>query len=116
MSAAERRSLINNENETLIRIGDFVGVLPAITGKVELVYEGEQEGSGIVANNLVGKAIRTLFVDYFPNPDDFRKQKEKPNPFKRIVDWFGDSNMVDLVNDATNLEYFEVLKAVPGAI
>ena len=114
MSAAERRSLINNENETLIRIGDFVGVLPAITGKVELVYEGEQEGSEIVANNLVGKAIRTLFVDYFPNPDDFRKQKEKPNPFKRIVDWFGDSNMVDLVNDATDLEYFEVLKAVPG--
>ncbi|MDA0195925.1 MAG: sigma 54-interacting transcriptional regulator [Bacteroidetes bacterium] len=114
MSAAERRSLINNEKETHIRIGDFVGVLPAITGKVELVYEGEQEGPGIVANNLVGKAIRTLFVDYFPNPDDFRKQKEKPNPFKRIVDWFGDSNMVDLVNDAPNSEYFKILKEVPG--
>jgi len=114
MSAAERRSLINDEKETLVRISDFIGVLPAITGKVELVYEGEQEGPGIVANNLVGKAIRTLFVDHFPNPDDFRKQKDKVNPFKRIVDWFGEGNMIDLLHDAGNLEHFKVLREVPG--
>ena len=55
-----------------LRISDFVGVIPAITGKVELVYEGEQEGPNIVAQNLVGKAIRTQFLNYFPDPDKFR--------------------------------------------
>ncbi|MCK5367722.1 MAG: sigma 54-interacting transcriptional regulator, partial [Cyclobacteriaceae bacterium] len=51
-SAAERRALINHEKTTNIRISDFIGVIPAITGKVELVYEGEQEGPGIVAKDL----------------------------------------------------------------
>ncbi|MEQ9424284.1 MAG: magnesium chelatase [Cyclobacteriaceae bacterium] len=114
MSAAERRSLINGDKNTHVRVSDFIGVLPAITGKVELVYEGEQEGPGIVANNLVGKAIRTLFIEYFPNPDDFRKYKEKPSPFKKIVDWFGDSNMVDVVNDDTDTDHLKTLNDIPG--
>ena len=90
-SAAERRALINHEKTTNIRISDFIGVIPAITGKVELVYEGEQEGPGIVAKDLLGKAIRAQFVAYFPNPDMVRKQKEN-NPYKKIIDWFGDGN------------------------
>src|SRR5687767_1718611 len=48
IAAAERRSIINNEKNASIRVSDFVGVIPAITGKVELVYEGEQEGPNIV--------------------------------------------------------------------
>ena len=44
ISTAERRMLINGETSTTARITDFWGVVPAITGKVELVYEGEQEG------------------------------------------------------------------------
>ena len=89
-------------------------MIPAITGKVELVYEGEQEGPGIVANNLIGKAIRTLFVDYFPNPDEIRKQKDKPNPYKKIVDWFGDGNMVDILNDSSDSDHYKSLKEIPG--
>ncbi len=114
MSAAERRRLINGQKTTSIRVSDFVGVIPAITGKVELVYEGEQEGPGIVANNLIGKAIRTLFVDYFPNPDEIRKQKDKPNPYKKIVDWFGDGNMVDILNDSSDSDHYKSLKEIPG--
>jgi len=114
MSSAERRQLINGEKETFIRVSDFIGVIPAITGKVELVYEGEQEGPGIVANNLVGKAIRTLFVEYFPNPDDLRKHKDRPNPYKKIIDWFGDSNMLDILHDASDVEHYKGLKEVPG--
>jgi magnesium chelatase subunit I len=114
MSAAERRLLINNENDTFIRVSDFVGVIPSITGKVELVYEGEQEGPGIVAHNLVGKAIRTQFLKYFPNPDDKRKQKEGKNPYKKIVEWFGEGNEVDILNDLSNQEYKKRLKSVPG--
>ncbi len=113
MSSAERRTLINGEKETFVRISDFVGVLPSITGKVELVYEGEQEGPGIVAQNLVGKAIRSQFIQYFPNPEEKRKQKEK-NPYRAIVEWFGEGNEVDILNDLSNSEYKKALMSVPG--
>lgn len=113
VAAAERRSIINHEKVTFIRISDFIGVIPSITGKVELVYEGEQEGPGIVAQNLVGKAIRSQFVNYFPDPDKFRKQKEK-SPYKKIVNWFGDGHTVDLLHELSNHDYEKVLKSVPG--
>ena len=113
-SAAERRALVNGEKRVTVRIGDFAGVLPSITGKVELVYEGEQEGPGIVAQNLVGKAIRTQFLAYFPNPEELRKKKNLPNPYKTITDWFGEGNTVDLLNDTTEKEYRNTLEGVPG--
>jgi len=75
MSSAERRCLVMEDAETHVRLSDFWGVIPAITGKVELVYEGEQEGAGIVAQNLIGKAIRTQFLQYFPNPEQEKKRK-----------------------------------------
>ena len=113
IAAAERRSIINNEKNPSIRISDFIGVIPAITGKVELVYEGEQEGPNIVAQNLVGKAIRSQFVIYFPDPDKFRKQKEK-SPYKKISEWFGDGNSIDLLHDMTQVEFEKKIKNVPG--
>jgi len=113
VAAAERRSMINQEKGATIRITDFIGVIPAITGKVELVYEGEQEGPGIVAQNLIGKAIRTQFVNYFPNPEKFRKQKEK-SPYKKITEWFSDGNTVDLLHEMKQTEFEKALKSVPG--
>ncbi|TRX49819.1 magnesium chelatase [Fulvivirga sp. M361] len=112
MSAAERRALIHGEN-VAVRISDLYGVVPAITGKVELVYEGEQEGPGIVAHNLVGKAIRTQFIQYFPDPEKVRKQKD-PNPYRRITDWFGNEKKIDILNDFSNKEYENALTTVPG--
>ena len=113
VSSAERRALINGEDSTHIRMSDFTGVLPAITGKVELVYEGEQEGAGIVAANLIGKAIRTQFVEYFPNPEDIRKKK-KNNVYKTITDWFEEGNTLDLLHDASYKDYKATLDRVPG--
>lgn len=113
MSAAERRAIINKESQTYIRLSDFVGVIPAITGKVELVYEGEQEGPGIVAHNLVGKAVRTMFTDYFAQPDDKSKDKSE-SPYKSIIDWFGEGYTLDLINDLANESYEAGLNAVPG--
>lgn len=113
MASAERRSILNSEKNVSVRISDFASVVPAITGKVELVYEGEHEGPAIVAQNLIGKAIRSQFVNYFPDPDKFRKQKEK-SPYKKIADWFGDGNAVDLLNDLNQQEYESRLKAVPN--
>ncbi|HMV07312.1 MAG TPA: magnesium chelatase [Cyclobacteriaceae bacterium] len=113
VAAAERRSIINGEKNTSIRVSDFIGVVPAITGKVELVYEGEQEGPGIVAQNLIGKAIRTQFMNYFPDPDKFRKQKEK-SPYKKISDWFSEGNKIDLLHDMNQADFEKALKSVPG--
>jgi magnesium chelatase subunit I len=115
VAAAERRTIINNEKSSNIRISDFIGVVPAITGKVELVYEGEQEGPGIVAQNLIGKAIRTQFISFFPDPEKFRKQKEK-SPYKKVTNWFGDGNTVDLLHDMPQPEFEKNLKSVPGLI
>lgn len=115
VAAAERRSFINQEKAATIRVSDFIGVVPSITGKVELVYEGQQEGPGIVAQNLVGKAIRSQFVNYFPDPDKFRKQKEK-SPYKKITNWFGDGNTIDLLHDMSQADFEKTLKAVPGLL
>ena len=115
IAAAERRNIIQHEKNTAVRVSDFIGVIPSITGKVELVYEGEQEGPGIVAQNLVGKAIRTQFINHFPDPDKFRKQKEK-SPYKKITDWFGGGHTIDLLHDQSNAEYEAALRSVPGLL
>ncbi len=112
-SAAERRAILNNQKKTRIRLSDFYGVTPAITGKVELVYEGEQEGAGIVARDLLGKAIRSQFINYFPDPENARKQKEN-NPYKKVIDWFRDGNEIDLLNDFDDVKYQKTLDEIPG--
>lgn len=113
LSSAERRTLINGESQTYIRISDFIGVIPAITGKVELVYEGEQEGAGIVAHTLVGKGIRTMFTDFFPKPDD-KKSESSENPYQEIIKWFGEGYTIDLLNDLSNEAYKDALHIIPG--
>jgi magnesium chelatase subunit I len=79
VASAERRAILNNEAKTVARISDLVGVVPAITGKVELVYEGEQEGAIQVAHTLVRQAIRKQFIKTFPNPERLSR-KETQNP------------------------------------
>src|SRR3954471_24626955 len=80
MSSAERRAIIFNERQTQVWINDLVGIIPSITGKIELVYEGEQEGPYQVALNLVDKAVRSLFAQYFPNPETLKKRKSANKP------------------------------------
>ena len=113
ISAAERRMYRNNESTTIIRISDLIGVIPAITGKVELVYEGEQEGAGLVAYNLIGKAIRSQFVEYFPSPEQKKKEKAG-NPYVIPLAWFGEGNELDLLSDLSDKAYKSGLHGVPG--
>lgn len=113
MSSAERRCLVSGDEQTHVRLSDFWGVIPAITGKVELVYEGEQEGAGIVAQNLIGKAIRTQFLHYFPNPEQEKKRKNE-SIYKDILEWFEESKEVDVLNDASNKDYKATLNAISG--
>jgi len=113
ISAVERRVLINGEKKSHVRVGDFWGIIPAITGKIELVYEGEQEGPFIVAQNLIGKAIGASFNKLFPNPEEFKKKKQA-NPYQTIIDWFGLGNHFDLMIDLTNDQYSKILMNIKG--
>jgi len=120
VSAAERRTLINDEKKTHVRIGDFWGIIPAITGKIELVYEGEQEGPFIVAQNLIGKSIAKVFLEHFPNPEKKKRplpkgQVDKSNsPYQPIINWFNAGNNFDLMNDLSNKDYTKLLVSIPG--
>ncbi|OKS87989.1 sigma 54-interacting transcriptional regulator [Mucilaginibacter polytrichastri] len=113
ISNAERRMLINGEKNTFVRISDFLGVIPAITGKIELVYEGELEGPAKVANILVGKAIKTLMLQFFPDPEKAKKSK-KGNPYTEVVNWFSDGNTLDLIDDLSLPAYKKALNSVTG--
>ncbi len=113
ISTAERRMLINNEAKTTTRITDFWGVIPAITGKVELVYEGEQEGPYKVAMSLINEAVKTEFLQYFPNPDKLQKGREK-DPYGTMRAWFSGGNTIELLNDGPDKDYKKALDSVAG--
>jgi len=117
VSAAERRSIVNNEKNTQVWISDLTGIIPSITGKIELVYEGEQEGPYQVAFNLLNKAIRTQFVQYFPNPESLKKRKGKEpaeNPYKPIIRWFDAGNNLNIFLNAKDEDKILLLYKVDG--
>jgi magnesium chelatase subunit I len=123
-STAERRAILHGDKQTQVWISDLVGIIPSITGKIELVYEGEQEGPYQVAVNLMEKAIRSLFVQYFPNPDSLKKRrntgkqsqqpKEEDNPYRAVIAWFDAGNKVDLLVDSNDREKINALYQVDG--
>ncbi|MGV3704922.1 MAG: sigma 54-interacting transcriptional regulator [Arcticibacter sp.] len=112
ISTAERRMLINGEESTFVRMSDFAGVIPAITGKIELVYEGEQEGSAKVANILLGKAIKSLMATYFPDPEKLKKGKGA-NPYAPIINWFDAGNTINILDEYLLEDYKRTLAEVP---
>lgn len=117
VSAAERRAIMNNETSTQVWISDLVGIIPSITGKIELVYEGEQEGPYQVAFNLLEKSIRSLFSTYFPNPDSLKKRKTKEqedNPYKAITRWFDSGNHLSTFFETMDADKIQHLYKVDG--
>ena len=113
VSTAERRMLMNKEKKATARITDLWGVVPAITGKVELVYEGEQEGPYNVAIALMNKAIKTEFLNYFPDPEKLQKGKQR-DPYGTIRAWFSGGNVLELENDSSEKAFQKSLEKVAG--
>ena len=113
VSTAERRLLINGEKKTQARLTDFWGIVPAITGKVELVYEGEQEGPYTVAMALIGRAIKKAFLAHFPDPDKLKKGVEK-DPYGTIRAWFSGGNSIDLILDDSDKTFYKQLDNAAG--
>lgn len=113
ISTAERRMLVNEEKETTVRLADFWGIIPSITGKVELVYEGEQEGPHTVAMRLMGDAIKELFLQYLPNPEK-NLRKNEVDVFEDIRRWFSTGNTLEIYLDEKDKTYLDKLDKVPG--
>ncbi len=118
VSSAERRAIHTAEQHTQVWISDLMGIIPAITGKIELVYEGEQEGPYQVAQNLLEKSLRSLFAVYFPAPDTLKKRrgKEAPpeNPYQSIIRWFDQGNRLQLFMTTADADKIQLLYRVNG--
>jgi magnesium chelatase subunit I len=111
LSSAERRALKSGMDSTSVRLSDFMGIIPAITGKVELVYEGEQEGAAEVAQHLIGDAIHTFLPAYFPKIEKLEKQEEK-TAYSDLIEWFFAESGFELLDDATDEEYKSILDSI----
>jgi magnesium chelatase subunit I len=124
VSTAERRSILHHQTRTQVWVSDLSGVIPSITGKIELLYEGELEGSYQVALHLLDKAIRTLFVQYFPNPEQVKKKKNSgkqsveekklDHPYQSVIRWFDAGNVLELSGDLSDEKKIQQLYRVDG--
>lgn len=111
VSTAERRALQSGSDQTVVRLSDFLGIIPALTGKVELVYEGEQEGAAVVAQHLIGDAIHTFFPAFFPKIEKLERDADA-SPYAKLLEWFFAETGFELLDDASDDEYKKQLDAI----
>lgn len=111
IAAAEMRMLEQGESSTTVRLGDFESIVPAITGKVELVYEGEQLGAEHVAHLLIGSAVKSTFDQIF-RPLKKLKKPGVSDEFDRVVQWFMENNNFELSANASDQEYAHQLQKI----
>ncbi|MCH2488784.1 MAG: magnesium chelatase [Flavobacteriales bacterium] len=104
LSTAERRALEHGKTDTTVRLSDFMGIIPAITGKVELVYEGEQEGAAQVAYQLIADAVKHQFNLYFPKIEKLQKETD-PDPYTDVIAWFFEESGFELLDSLSDEEY-----------
>jgi magnesium chelatase subunit I len=123
VSNAERRAILNGDRRIAPRISDLPHALPGMTGKIELVFEGEQEGPAKVGRALIGKAVRTIFRKYFPDPLQKRPRvpqaqedpaRREDAEYGRIISWFESGNAVEISDEMTIDAYYDELNKVRG--
>ncbi len=117
LSNIQRRALRNKDKDRFPRMTDFYLIVPAITGKIELVYEGEQEGSILVARRLIGQAVTQVFTRHFPKPSkDAKSPDGRPadNSYEAVVDFFSTGRKLVIADDMPFDEYKKALESVIG--
>jgi magnesium chelatase subunit I len=105
LSNAERRALADNEALAAPRVSDVYASLPAITGKLELEYEGELKGAEVVARDLIRRAVGQTFQKYASAAD-----------FTSVVEWFDQGGFFRLPDDASSDEALRTLSRIPGLL
>ena len=110
ISSAKRRMLINGESNTTVRMTDFNAVISAINGKIELVYEGEQEGATEISRLLILESVRTFFVNYFPKIKKLNKSEEL-DPYSEVLDWFKNKELF-IDENLDNKSYNDTFKTI----
>lgn len=114
-SAVEHRMIRQGTKREVARMCDLFHCVPAMTGKMELVFKGEQEGLVTVSHRLIGQAIRRVFdKHYTPKRGHGPGKKIDSEPFREVVIWFEQGNQIDLSDDLPFAEYFSRLKRVEG--
>jgi magnesium chelatase subunit I len=118
VSNLERRALATGEDPVHPRLCDLHNLLPAITGKVEMVYEGEQQGAEVVARKLIGEAVKRAFDRRFPEigRELGSGGEDDTGPYSEIVAWFAAGNQVHVSDEQTVPEYRAELARVPGLL
>jgi len=98
------------------RLCDLQMLLPAITGKVEMVYEGEQQGAEVVARRLIGQAVKKAFDARFPEvgKEVGSGGEDDKGPYAPIVRWFAEGNSVTLSDEQPFDQYEAEMRRVPG--
>jgi magnesium chelatase subunit I len=134
LSNMERRGIRHGERKVLPRIGDLHAAVTSITGKIELVYEGEQQGAAIVARTIIGEAVKGTFRRWFPDPSPKKRKRKsreeadeeqeeepsrpearpEPSPYAAVLAWFSKGNTVDTSDELPFDEYARRLDKVTG--
>jgi magnesium chelatase subunit I len=123
VSNAERRGLRTGERRVTVRICDLAHAVSGVSGKVELVLEGEQEGALNVARALLGRGIKALFGQRFPDAYKPRRRQSAQSQaegettsseYRPILEWFAAGHHIELADDMPHAEYAKRLSAVKG--
>jgi len=123
VSNAERRGLRTGEARVLARVCDLQQAVSAVSGKVELVLEGEQEGAINVARALLGRGVKSLFSQRFPDAYKPRRSRSQAarevegeslasSEYRPILEWFAGGNHIEISDDMTQAEYMQRLSSV----
>ncbi|WP_312992425.1 sigma 54-interacting transcriptional regulator [Chryseobacterium flavum] len=110
VAAAKLRLIESGAEKTTVRLLDFMSIIPSITGKIELVYEGEQEGADYVAKILIDKAVMIQFESLFPRISKLEKEGIK-TPYTDLIKWF-DKNHLELNYNDTDEEFYAKLDKI----
>jgi magnesium chelatase subunit I len=103
ISNAERRAIRHNEPVVVPRISDIYAALPAITGKLELEYEGEMKGADYVGRELIRTAIAKTYDQYFSGAN-----------MQQVVQWFDLGGEMQVAEGAAAVDVLQSLRGIQG--
>jgi magnesium chelatase subunit I len=125
ISNLERRGLVTGDQPVYPRIVDLQALVPAVSGKIELVYEGEQQGPDAVARHIIGQAVKTVFHKHFPKTTREPRRKRggeaakeaeaaPSSAYDRITAWFSAGNRIEISDVMPEAQYAAELRRVHG--